>query len=526
MFESSSAVEEEGTLIQPPYELTIQVVEARNLPPGSDAYCKLFINSPNCKSESTKIKKSSANENPVWNQSFMYRPLFRNCPMIITVWNQNLITKSDFLGCIKLIPLRITKEKETIDQWFTLEELNTPKYRNIKINDKREIRLRINWTRLIEKGKIAHFQFEDPFDKYTNRIVKDSSGHSNHLRFKNLNTSDVEGQKGVKETSQAASFSGFNYLESSTNPLSGKTEFSISFWFKCDDPDKDFIMLNTLTADNTLISQEYRPYNYNDKYLALQKLYGDKQNSDPLLLTVGTSVNSPTPNNNNSPFDSSLDQNSSTTPTSGHVRKKSGSFLSMRESFNNLKVPSILSGKSKKDEIVSIEHSGFSIGTREFLFYDCYGNLIASKKKKDSSQVDYEDIFNDLLSKISDDEDEYYTTNDNEENSLTLKVFDDTDGNDDESFPKTQLYKLDDWNHVAYVYSGDRLREYINGVLIDDLKGDFRLVGNGLNKIQVGSMNDGYRYTGFKGCLDELMIFNYALSTKEVLNLNNWKDAK
>nr|CAG4709906.1 unnamed protein product [Naegleria fowleri] len=138
--------------------------------------------------------------------------------------------------------------------------------------------------------------------------------------------------------------------------------------------------------------------------------------------------------------------------------------------------------------------------------------------------IDYEAIFGDILSKITDSE-EGYGSELGSNSTLHLKIYDD-DGDDsvEEEFPKHQLFLEREWNHLAYVYSGDRLREYINGVLTEDKKCDFAILGCGLNKLQVGASNDDYRFTGFKGCLDEIIITNYAMSKREISKLYRYKD--
>lgn len=190
--------------------------------------------------------------------------------------------------------------------------------------------------------------------------------------------------------------------------------------------------------------------------------------------------------------------------------------------------------------------SGFYVGMKQSEFYDCRGqSLVAKKKQRQQSistvspspvpeisplqpadTVDYDQIFGDILSKIGDNEEGYWVDYKSASgaSSLNLKVYDDEEQEETEEFPKYILYQPNEWNHMAYVYSGDRLREYINGVLTEDLKCDFRLLGGGLNKLQVGASNDDYRFTGFKGCLDEMIIHNYALRKKEVMKLYKYKD--
>ena len=202
--------------------------------------------------------------------------------MIITLWNHNLLSKSDFLGCVRLVPMRICPEGNQFDGWFEMEHLLTPRYRNTRIIEGAQIRLQITWSRLIDKIVLVHYGFDDKLDKSGQRFVRDISGRGIHLRLKNLDTDDIETAPGVISSGKSAYFSGFNFIESSLNPTRSVTEFSISFWFKCEDVDKEFIMLSTVTTNKSIILQEYNSnlihqLNTDNASGHLEKLYRDEK---------------------------------------------------------------------------------------------------------------------------------------------------------------------------------------------------------------------------------------------------------
>ncbi|KAG2378054.1 hypothetical protein C9374_008676 [Naegleria lovaniensis] len=548
---TSDSLNEMSPYSNPSYRFTMTVVEGKGITGDRDVFCKLCVNSPNCKIQKTKSKKGI---NPQWNQVFTFEPMFRNSPMIITLWNYNLLSKSEFLGCVRLVPMRIVREETLYDSWFQLESLDTPRYRNTPIMKGAQIRLQITWTRLIDRIELVHYGFDEKIEKSVQRYVKDTSGRGIHLRFKNLDTDDIESAEGVVPDGRSAYFSGFNYLESNLNPTRNVTEFTISFWFKCEEVEKDFIMLSTVTTNKSIILQEYNSnlihqLNTDSATSHLEKLFmADEFNQSPII-TLTTSTTSTSNNWVNSPTQTPRTLSVHGMNDEKKLRRLSlNSLAVLNTSFNKKSASKPTKKEQNKldEEIISM--SGFSIGTKASEFYDCRGQSLVTKKKKKqktissispspvpeissttsnsdhAKTIDYEVIFGDILSKITDSE-EGYGSELGSNSTLQLKIYDDDDDDSvEEEFPKHQLFLEKEWNHLAYVYSGDRLREYINGVLTEDKKCDFAILGCGLNKLQVGASNDDYRFTGFKGCLDEIIVTNYAMSKREISKLYRYKD--
>jgi concanavalin A-like lectin/glucanase superfamily protein len=85
---------------------------------------------------------------------------------------------------------------------------------------------------------------------------------------------------------------------------------------------------------------------------------------------------------------------------------------------------------------------------------------------------------------------------------------------------------LNTWHHVAFVADGDDLRLYRNGVEVDSkpyhkLHRDPRIkalaIGTKLNLL--GDAPEERDFNMWDGCLDELSIFNHALTPAQVLEL-------
>ena len=80
----------------------------------------------------------------------------------------------------------------------------------------------------------------------------------------------------------------------------------------------------------------------------------------------------------------------------------------------------------------------------------------------------------------------------------------------------------DAWNHVVATYDGTRMRVYINGE--ENLGGDFPHSLTGPIHVSTASTRIGSTYTNasnLNGRLDDVKIFNYALTAEQVKTLYN-----
>ena len=68
-----------------------------------------------------------------------------------------------------------------------------------------------------------------------------------------------------------------------------------------------------------------------------------------------------------------------------------------------------------------------------------------------------------------------------------------------------------EWNHLAGVLDGGNMALYLNGELIQELPDAGALVSNG-SEMEIGRAGDG----GFIGLIDEVAVYNRALSADEV----------
>ncbi len=75
--------------------------------------------------------------------------------------------------------------------------------------------------------------------------------------------------------------------------------------------------------------------------------------------------------------------------------------------------------------------------------------------------------------------------------------------------------KKDSWNHVAATYDGSTKKLYIDGKLINktDQKG---AIGTSANNILIAQGNIGVGQQAFNGIIDELAVFNVALTESEI----------
>jgi hypothetical protein len=132
--------------------------------------------------------------------------------------------------------------------------------------------------------------------------------------------------------------------------------------------------------------------------------------------------------------------------------------------------------------------SGLSIGTKQIKFYDVSGkNIITSNVNAD--------VFG------------------------TESTYVDRD----DGYERSYFFKKGNWNHLVVTYSGDALREYVNGTLTDVSTCDFGLIGNG-KKLTLGAQDDGFKFIGFQGDIANVSIWNYVISQEEIAELRKQPD--
>ena len=73
------------------------------------------------------------------------------------------------------------------------------------------------------------------------------------------------------------------------------------------------------------------------------------------------------------------------------------------------------------------------------------------------------------------------------------------------------------WNHLAATWDGSTLKQYLNGVLVDSVPFSGTLA-NTSERLTIG-INSGVWSTAFTGRLDDINIYNHALSSAEVSRL-------
>jgi hypothetical protein len=75
--------------------------------------------------------------------------------------------------------------------------------------------------------------------------------------------------------------------------------------------------------------------------------------------------------------------------------------------------------------------------------------------------------------------------------------------------------KQDEWNHIAVTYDGSVRKAYLNGKMVNsaDQKGALSVTAN---NVLIAQGNTGVGSQAFKGIIDELALFNVALSDTDI----------
>jgi synaptotagmin-like protein len=110
--------------------LNIVVNEARDLAPAerngsSNPYVKTYLlpDENKMSKRKTSIKKKTLN--PVFNETLTYkihdRPVISNCTVWLSVWNNDILGRNDFLGevYISLSTLNLNNKSQ---KWYTLQD--------------------------------------------------------------------------------------------------------------------------------------------------------------------------------------------------------------------------------------------------------------------------------------------------------------------------------------------------------------------------------------------------------------------
>jgi hypothetical protein len=98
-------------------------------------------------------------------------------------------------------------------------------------------------------------------------------------------------------------------------------------------------------------------------------------------------------------------------------------------------------------------------------------------------------------------------------NTRTLNFW--SEGGPDQN--STGLINLNAWQHIAVTYNKSKVYFYINGVLDSSFNGTGGLSSDGGNDLVLGTESKDLSYgDSFKGLLDEVRIYNRALSAEEV----------
>lgn len=79
----------------------------------------------------------------------------------------------------------------------------------------------------------------------------------------------------------------------------------------------------------------------------------------------------------------------------------------------------------------------------------------------------------------------------------------------------------EEWHHVVGVYNGTQVYGYVDGIILGTLHDETGTIGSNSDDLRIGhSPSDTHTSDFFEGEIDEVLIFNRALSEDEILALN------
>ena len=85
-------------------------------------------------------------------------------------------------------------------------------------------------------------------------------------------------------------------------------------------------------------------------------------------------------------------------------------------------------------------------------------------------------------------------------------------------------YFLNNWTHVAFVYGEDYARLYVNGQLEDEKENIPNFSGMNVKDLYIGKFRDSWY--PFSGLIDEVRIYNRALTGSEIKTLAGFADGQ
>lgn len=493
-----------------PFRLDLKVISAKNLVSKdsnglSDPYCKISIANDHFK-QFFKTKVVTKSLNPVWNHSFVLYPQFEHTCLLITVWDRDVLSRDDFLGCCRFfLHEAINGERKKVE--IKLNKLKI--YPIIEEEVDGSILIEVQLTKLINEECIAYWDFQERFNsnhRFKRAILKDMSlnGH-HHGTFKNLETDNVIQTKGMKRGELAGSFSGFNYI-SASNPLKGIPQWSICIWFRVEDPSSDHILLSAMTSHPKDIQLKK---NVNRPPIALKE-YGKTESSSklPAVDVEATKL-----------FKSGF---LICTHEENEFRDNFGRNLIVNEDdddFKNRTMP-IFKGKKKRDD-----KNDFDYALDDSVFIpDHVKNRV--RRKSSASEIFIEKKKNRRSKKGEKNQQKerfvpnFFLNENPNPNGSSNETNKDDDEDEDDDFQRHEFFKDDDWNHLVVTYNGRYLKEYINGVLVDTKNSSYQFIGC-VSEIQIGGWDNDMCLRGMKGFINDIRIMNYPLRKEQVEVLYN-----
>jgi hypothetical protein len=445
---------------------------------------------------SSSVERVKNNDPSVAIYYCKYETLFRNSCFLVTR-SGDVIEPPDLV--FMCVPMRLQPKEYANTNSSDSDEMDDSLY-HYKMHrwpslspSSETIDIRINYRIKHSKQLVTYYSFNNvTFSEGVTALIRDQSGNGYHGRMQNLKTYNPVLTKNAV-LGRAIVFSGFNYVLCEQNPLKGLPEFAISLWFKYS-PEKE--------KDDTVILSSVKSIDkINENVLNISALFSEHERNTVKQISEDEM------------YFNFMFYGSKTREVLSSERRhrRSKSRLGM---VRNLTKTSLCAGA----EI------GFKIGTIKNLFTDANGDNLIIERRSGQLRKYYDAVFGRILNKyLNDTEDmtaeqlEKLLSQPNTDNEDTL------DSTEEEVFQRQDFFRKDAFNHLVITYSGDRLKEYINGVVTDDKRTTFNILGDG-ETLVVGALLDGYDFCGFRGIVDELKIFNYALSSQEIQEL--FKDLK